>query len=225
MRELSRRIFLNCGFDAYSAGVLIRPLSARNPVTPYYKAVFDERFEDARALASQATALAVPRRKFAGTVTNLFFSDLDQRWKRGPVWLIRLTTPASLFCLHLLARDRGMRLCFYRTNPDWKAVQGLRDGALPLNRVRMPSESSASFDLVLWIIAPNTARLFDHLHLLGGMIAHTVAGGGGLCGSNAVYDQCGVSRSGNLPLFEMDLNLFKITNLVCSGSGVHEVSF
>ncbi len=51
MRQCSRRIFRK------SASALIPPLSSR-PVMPYCKAVFDERFEEAHASATQATALA-----------------------------------------------------------------------------------------------------------------------------------------------------------------------
>jgi hypothetical protein len=156
MRQCSRRIFLKCGLGACSAGALIRTLSAQKPVMPYYKAVFDERFDDARAFATQTTLRAIPTVAIRGDVTNLFFHDLDLRWKRGPVWLIGLTTPASLFCLHLLARDRGMHLRFCRTQPDTETVQGLLDGALPRDRMRMVNlPSSDPSELVLWILAPN----------------------------------------------------------------------
>ena len=82
MRQCSRRIFLKCGLGACSVSALIPPLSAR-PVMPYYKAVFDERFEEARAFATQATARATPTVAIRGDVTNLFFNDLDLRWKAG----------------------------------------------------------------------------------------------------------------------------------------------
>ena len=154
MKQCSRRIFLKCGLGACSASALIPSLSA-GPVMQYYKAVFDERFEEARAFATQATARATPTVAIRGDVTNLFFNDLDLRWKRGPVWLIGLTTSASLFCLHLLARDRGMRLRFSRTKPNMNAVLGVLDGALPRDRMRMHLPSSDPSDLVLWIIAPS----------------------------------------------------------------------
>ena len=154
MRKCSRRIFLKCGLGACSASALIPPLSAR-PVMPYYKAVFDERFEDARAFAAQVTARATPTMAIRGDVTNLFFNDLDLRWKLGPNSLIGFTTSASLFCLHLLARDRGMRLRLCRTKPSMKAVLGVLDGTLPLDRMRMPLPSGDPSDLVLWIIAPS----------------------------------------------------------------------
>ena len=154
MRQCSRRIFLKCGLGACSASALISPLSAR-PVMPYYKAVFDERFEDARAFAAHASARATPTVAIGGDVTNLFFNDLDLRWKLGPVWLIGFTTSASLFCLHLLARDRGMHLRFCRTKPNMSAVLGVLDGALPRDRVRMHLPSSNPSDLILWILAPS----------------------------------------------------------------------
>jgi len=104
MRQCSRRIFLKRGLRACSTSAVIFPLSAR-PVTPYYTVVFDERF---------------------GDVTNLFFSDLDLRWKLWLACLIGFTTSASPFCLHRLARDRIM----------------------------MRLLSSDSSDLVVWIIGP-----------------------------------------------------------------------
>ena len=154
MRQCSRRIFLKCGLGACSASALIPPFSAR-PVMPFYKAVFDERFEEARAFGTQATVLAAPTVAIRGDVTNLFFNDLDLRWKLGPVWLIGFTTSASLFCLHLLARDRGMHLRFCRPKPNMKAVLGVLDGAFPRDRMRMDLPSSDPSDLVLWILAPS----------------------------------------------------------------------
>src|ERR1700735_3693331 len=153
MRQCSRRIFLKCGLGACSTSALIPPFSTR-PVMPYYKALFDELFEESRAFATQAIARATPTVAIRGDVTNLFFNDLDLRWKLGPVWLIGFTTSASLFCLHVLARDRGMRLRFCRTKPNTKAVLGVLNGALPLDRRSMPLPSSDPSHLVLWIIPP-----------------------------------------------------------------------
>ena len=149
MRQCSRRIFLKCGLGACSASALIPPLSARS-VMPYYKAVFDERFGDARAFATQVTARATPTVAIRGDVTNLFFNDLDLRWKLGPVWLIGFTTSASLFCLHVLARDRGMRLRLCRTKPNMKAMRSRRRVAA------RPNEDA------LTVERPLRSRLMDH---------------------------------------------------------------
>jgi hypothetical protein len=107
MRQCSHRMFLKCGLSACSANALIPTLSAR-PVVPYHKVVFDERFKETGAFATRAAAL--------GDITNSFFNHLDLRWKLGAVWLIGFTTSASLFCLHLLARDR-MRMHLPSSGP------------------------------------------------------------------------------------------------------------
>ena len=98
---------------------------------------------------------ATPTVAIRGDLTNLFFNDLDLRWKLGPVCLIGFTTSASPFCLQLLGRDRGMRLRFCRTRPNMKAVLRVLDGALPRDRMRMHLPSSTLSDLVLWILAPS----------------------------------------------------------------------
>ena len=113
MMKPSRRGFLKCGIGRLLRSRLDPRVSADSPVVPYYKAVFDERFEEARVFATEATAREIPTVAIRGDITSLFFDDLDLRWKQGPVWLTGLTTPASLFCLDLLARDRGMRLNYY----------------------------------------------------------------------------------------------------------------
>ena len=156
MREPSRRRFLKCGLGVCSAGAMIRPISAQSPVVPYYKAVFDERFEDACVLATEASARAIPTVAIRGDITSLFYDDLDLRWKQGPVWLAGLTTQASLFCLHLLARDRGMRLRRCLMKPRIEAALDVLDGALPRG-MRMHVRPSDPGDLVFWIIAPGAS--------------------------------------------------------------------
>ena len=102
----------------------------RNSVVPYYKAVFDERFGDPCAFAAGAAERGIPTVAIRGDITKLFFDDLDLRWKQGPVLLAGYTTPASLFCLDLLARDRGMRVRHCVTGPSVEAALGVLDGTL-----------------------------------------------------------------------------------------------
>src|SRR5689334_364098 len=93
----SRRIFLKCGLGACAAGALINPVSGRAATVPYYKAVFDERFADARAFAAGAAERGIATAAIRGDITRLFVDDLDLRWKQGPVLLAGYTRPSSLF--------------------------------------------------------------------------------------------------------------------------------
>ena len=130
----SRRTFLKVGMGACAAGAMSLPTSARGiAAPPYYKVVFDERFDEARAFAAVAAERGIPTAAIRGDITSLFFNDLDLRWKQGPVLLAGYTTPASLFCLDLLARDRGMRVS---------------------HCVPLQSHSSDPAALVFWIIRP-----------------------------------------------------------------------
>lgn len=161
----SRRTFLKIGLGACAAGAVI-PSSVEAAV-PHscYKVVFDERFHDACAFAAAAAERGVPTVAIRGDITKLFFEDLDLRWKQGPVLLAGYTTPESIFCLDLLARDRGMRLRHCVAKPGVEAALGVLAGTLtcplPLqSTARLPlSDSSA---LVFWIIAPKRRLLDAH---------------------------------------------------------------
>jgi hypothetical protein len=146
----SRRRFLEVSLGACAAA--IRPISGQPRTVFYYKAVFDERFEEPCAFAAGAAARRIPTAPIRGDITSLFFDDLDRRWKRGPVLLAGYTTPASLFCLDLLARDRGMRVCHWETAPGVERALRALD-AVPPHRSMLPS--SGASPLVFWIIRPS----------------------------------------------------------------------
>ena len=160
----SRRRFLKFGLSACAAGAMIRPISGQARVVPYYKAVFDERFEGPCAFAAGAAERRIPTAAIRGDITSLFFDDLDLRWKQGPVPLAGYTTPASLFCLDLLARDRGMHVSHCVTKPTVEAALGVLDIALPQRCIATPLPSSDPSFLVFWIIAPS-ARAATHQHI------------------------------------------------------------
>lgn len=147
----NRRTFLKYSI---AAGAIIRPISSQAAVLPYYNAVFDERFDEPRLFAHAAAARHIPIVAIRGDVTNLFFHDLDLRWNDGPIQMAGYTTPASLFCLDLLARDRGMRLSHCAAKPSLEEALGVLNGTLPRRCVtaRLPTDSS---DLLFWIIAPS----------------------------------------------------------------------
>jgi len=153
--QASRRIFLKSGLGACAAGAIIGPVSSQVPAVAYHKAIFDERFEAPCAFAEGAKQRRIPTVSIRGDITSLFFQDLDLRWKQGPVQLAGFTTPASLFCLDLLARDRGMRLSHYVTNPDVESSLAVLDGALPRRRTATHVLAGDPSPLVFWILAPS----------------------------------------------------------------------
>lgn len=148
----NRRTFLKAGLGVCAAGAMSAPASAR--ARSYYKVVFDERFEDPRAFAAGAKQRRIPAAAIRGDVTSLFFDDLDLRWKQGPLYLAGFTTPASLFCLDLLARDRGMRVSHSVAKPGVESALAVLDRALPLRATSTPLLSDGPSVLVFWIIAP-----------------------------------------------------------------------
>lgn len=95
--------------------------------TPLYKVIFDERFPASVAFADHVRREGMPVHGIRGDITALWFHDLDLRWKQGPAAISGLTDANALFCLDLLARDKGMRV---KARTEWP------DG------------------LVAWVIAP-----------------------------------------------------------------------
>ncbi len=156
----SRRRFLQFGLGACAAGApafgqaMTRPISGPAGGVPYYKAVFDERFEASCAFAAGAAERRIPTAAIRGDVTSLFFNDLHLRWKQGPVLLAGYTTPAALFCLDLLARDRGMRVSHFVRDPGVERALDVLDLALPRRSMTAAVPSSDPSLLVFWIIAP-----------------------------------------------------------------------
>ncbi len=103
MMKPGRRGFLKCSLGARSATPLIQRV---------------------------ATAREIRTVAICGDITSLYVDDLDLRWKQGPVWLTGLTTPASLFYLDLLARDRSTSdLVFWIIAPRARAAEQERANA------------------------------------------------------------------------------------------------
>ncbi len=116
----SRREFLQIGVAA-----LALPISARAGLasaksgrtnqfapTPLYKVIFDQRFASSRAFAGELKRLGAPIYGITGDITDLWFHDLDARWKREPIGIAGLTEHGPLFCLERLAWDHGMRVVY-----------------------------------------------------------------------------------------------------------------
>ena len=80
--------------------------------TPLYKVIFDERFASSRAFAGEVRTLGAPIHGIKGDITDLWFHDLDARWKKEPIGIAGLTEHGPLFCLERLAWDHGMRVVY-----------------------------------------------------------------------------------------------------------------
>jgi len=107
----TRRLVVKAGV----AGLALAAPSASSalaaaPEPAIFRAIYDDRFAEARDFARTAAARGWPVRAIQGDVTRVWFDELDLRWRAGPAAIAGVTVPVSLFCLETLARDRGLRL-------------------------------------------------------------------------------------------------------------------
>lgn len=124
----SRREFLQIGVAALAlpisarAGLKPAATSAAGELAPtqLYKVIFDERHASSRAFASEVKRLGAPVCAIKGDITDLWFNDLDARWRKEPVAIAGLTEHGPLFCLERLAWDHGMRVV-YRADHTYRA--------------------------------------------------------------------------------------------------------
>ena len=127
----NRREFMKVAGLAAAAPVSAVAAVPSGPPT-VRRAVYDDRFAAARAFGADAERRGWAVRSIQGDVTDLWFGELDQLWRREPVAIAGLTRDNSLFVLERLAWDHGLRVVSRRDHAE--------DG------------------LVSWIIAPKARR-------------------------------------------------------------------
>jgi hypothetical protein len=121
----SRREFLQMGVAALSlpmaAGKSVAATPSANPsqAAPrepapisLYKVVFDTRFPESVTFAEEAGRLGATVHGIRGDMTDLWYYDLDARWKKNPVAIAGLTAHGPMFCLEQLAWNHRMRVVF-----------------------------------------------------------------------------------------------------------------
>ena len=112
----SRREFLQAGLAAsvlpIAASAGESAPEALDKAPSFYKVVFDERFPASVAFAGEMKKLGMPVHGIKGDITDLWYYDLYERWKQGPVAIAGLTAHGALFCLERLAWDHGMRVVY-----------------------------------------------------------------------------------------------------------------
>jgi hypothetical protein len=134
----SRREFIQAGI---AASVLPLAVAGSNPApkqrendAAFYKVIFDERFPASVAFGDAWKARGASVHAIRGDITDLWFHDLDHRWKKqGPAAIAGLTAHGPLFCLERLAWDHGMRV---------------------LSRVEQTARDADGEPLISWVIAP-----------------------------------------------------------------------
>jgi hypothetical protein len=108
--------------------------------------VFDTRFAAAVALARHAARHGVTLAETSGDLGDLWYNDLDLRWKQAPMALAGMTTRGGLFILETLAADHRM-LVVYRGTHEASQEGGVRhvlSGPAPLVS-RATAHSAAPF--------------------------------------------------------------------------------
>jgi hypothetical protein len=122
----SRREFLHMGIAALTLPISARvalgaapensaakPVAdAAKPCVPLYKVVYDTRYADSVAFGEEMKRLGANVHAIRGDITDLWYHDLDARWKQSPASIAGLTGPGALFCLERLAWDQRMRVVF-----------------------------------------------------------------------------------------------------------------
>jgi hypothetical protein len=199
----SRREFLQIGVAALALPISARAglapaISSRaneSAPTPLYKVIFDERFASSRAFAGEGKRLGASIYGIKGDITDLWFNDLDARWKKKPVGIAGLTEHGPLFCLERLAWDHGMRVVYradhtYRpdgymehelsgsermlreavdlssSGPDWSS----RTASLLTRCPASPAQASK-----MTVVTPTAKHADDPEHLVSWVIAPVVA--------------------------------------------------
>lgn len=116
----SRREFLQIGVAAFALPISARAgvkrttgaIAGESAPAPLYKVIYDERHASSRAFADEIRKLGALVYAIKGDITDLWFHDLDARWKKEPLAIAGLTEHGPLFCLERLSWDHGMRVVY-----------------------------------------------------------------------------------------------------------------
>ncbi len=151
----NRRQFLQAGISALLLPLLSRKAFATlaGAAETFDQVVFDQRYPRARAFAERAREAGLQCAAIQGDITDLYFRDLALRWNRGPSTIAGLSTISSLFCLEMLARDRGMRLVYFADVLDSHPVPDIPFDVADRQPVAISIVGEDSERLVVWVIA------------------------------------------------------------------------
>ena len=118
----SRRQFIQSGLALSAVSLTGIPAFASRagdtevPSLRIERFVFDTRFAAAVELARHAARHGIPLAETSGDLTDLWYNDLDLRWKHAPMALAGITTRGGLFVLETLAADHRMLVVYRGTH-------------------------------------------------------------------------------------------------------------
>ena len=107
-----------------------------------YRVIFDDRFAETRVFGEEAERLGGSVRSFAGDITDLWYQELDLRWRSEPTAIAGMTRHGPLFCLERLAWNAGMRVVY-------RATHAVREGSTDSLPDRLAHDSECCFRAAL----------------------------------------------------------------------------
>jgi hypothetical protein len=130
----NRREFLQ--LSAATLGIMavpVKTLAGMNPSTsmPFFKVIYDERFEDCQAFAHESRKLGAVTQGIREDITDLWYGDLRGQLAQQPGLIAGLTTASSAFLLELLSHD-----VFY--HQVFRGEHQLNDAQLTAYRIEAP---------------------------------------------------------------------------------------
>lgn len=150
----NRRQFLQAGISALLLPLLSRKAFGAGAPKTFDLVIFDQRYLKARTFAEQARHAGLECAAIQGDITELYFRDLALRWSRRPSTIAGLSTIASLFCLEILARDRGMRLVYFADVLDSQPVPDIPFDVADRKPVSISIVGEERERLIMWVIVP-----------------------------------------------------------------------
>jgi hypothetical protein len=165
-RWWDRRDFMAMSGGALSALTALAAHSRPAHATPSpLVIVADMRIPASRAFAAEAARSGGRIAWIDGDVTDLWYGELDLRWRSDKVAVAGLTEYGAFFCLERLAMDRGLRTAFKcehrREGAGWAAqVARVALSARGPHRLALPMQQRGAAGrpplLISWVLAPKT---------------------------------------------------------------------
>lgn len=107
---MNRRDFVITGITtAGTAAIALTATMTHGSRSPF-AAIFDRRFEAARAFAGAMAWRGHSIYGFDGDITALWLREIEPQWRRRAGALAGVSTPTALFCLEQLAAQHWLRV-------------------------------------------------------------------------------------------------------------------